>query len=492
MNVEELLRSILGRGGPDIAENFGPFGQELRAILQLDPSEVSDLDLFEAAVAYAYSYFTWRWDAVAIEYLPDLSAAIEAWSHSPKATLNILCILAEFHYFVVWCFTQSNEEQCRLSLPVMRRLGERFARPRRGRVSKPVSGREPRVVWLATYAESHGPISVALRLCATAMLKGNCEVIVYAWREHDEEFLQRLRGQGATFRIFNARKPELIIYEIERSLEIDRPDVVIADMNTAIPMVLFARGVAPAQIFFQAGPPAWPGPGLDAVFNSFGFDAELAGWGSAMQLQLGSYLDIADLIGSALEEDLAAERRLFAPGLRLVGSYGRLVKVTIEYLQAAERILKRCPDIGLALGGTGDASHIRDFIAASSVRERIFLEERFVSKHVWGRMLTLFLDTWPITGGVSAREVLAKGTPVVMLRNAEMPALHRQRDPALIAADWAQYESFAVDLLTDPSAYARASANASALASRLSDPGPFTEEFNRDIRRVLVEAVRHL
>lgn len=490
MNVTELLQSIMGKGGPQIAENFTPFGDEFRALIRLQPHEVSDIVLFEAAVSHAFSYFTWKWDAVVFEYLTDLGAMIEAWSASPKATLNLLCILSDFHYFVVWCFTASNEAQCRLSIPVMRRLGERFAFGRRDPMSRPLCGRRLRVVWLATYAESHGPMSATVRLFSAALLAGGYDLIVYAWREHDDAFLDWLRAQGATCRVFNEARPQLVIEAIERELDVDGPDVVVADMNIAVPMALFARRAAPAQIFLQAGPPAWPSPGLDAVFNSFGFDPDLAGWGSALEFPLDPPWDVDALTGSVSEEELAAERDGFPQNLRLIGSYGRLVKVTSEYLRAAEGVLMRCPEVGVVLGGTGDAAHIRDFRAESPVGDRIFLEERFVSKHVWGRMLDVFLDTSPITGGESAREMLAKGKPVVTVQNMEMPAILRQRDPAFIAADWTEYENLVVDLLTDSVGYAQASANARALASRMSDPGPFTDSLNRDIRHVLAEVIQ--
>ena len=490
MSVTELLQSILGKGGPGIAENFAPFGEEFRALIRLQPQEVTDIVLFEAAVSHAFSYFTWKWDAVVFEYLADLGAMIEAWSTSPKATLNLLCILFDFHYFVVWCFTASNEAQCQLSIPVMRRLGERFAEDRRNPTLRSMYGQRPRVVWLATYAESPGPISATLRLFSAALIAGDCDLIVYAWREHDEAFLYWLREQGATCRVLNEARPQLVIEAIERQLDVDGPDVVIADMNIAVPMALFARRAAPAQIFLQAGPPAWPSPGLDAVFNSFGFDSDLAGWGSALEFPLNPPWDVDALTGSVSKEELAAERDSFPQNFRLIGSYGRLVKITSEYLRAAEGVLKRCPKVGVVLGGTGDAAHIREFRAQSPVGDRIFLEERFVSKHVWGRMLDIFLDTSPITGGESAREMLAKGKPVVTLQNMEMPAILRQRDPAFIAADWTEYENLVVGLLIDPVSYTQASVSAKALASRMSDPGPFTDSLNRDIRHVLAEVVQ--
>ena len=205
--------------------------------------------------------------------------------------------------------------------------------------------------------------------------------------------------------------------------------------------------------------PAWPVRHLDAVFNSFGFDPRKAGWGDAEMLRIDAPWDSAALNPAVAEADIAAERALLPADARLVGSYGRFSKVTLPYLQAVERILLRCPDVSFVLGGTGDAAHIKSFMAESPAGSRMTVEERYVAGHVWGHVLEILLDTWPVTGGVSARALtLGYNQPVVTRCTARttMPAIHRQRDPSLVARSWENFADMAVHLLQDRNAYAAA------------------------------------
>lgn len=240
--------------------------------------------------------------------------------------------------------------------------------------------------------------------------------------------------------------------------------------------------------------PAWPVCNLDAVFNSFGFDPQKAGWGDADMLRIDAPWDRDALNPAVAEDDIVAERARLPAHTRLVGSYGRFSKVTLPYLQAVEQILLRCPDVGFVLGGTGDATPIRSFIAESPAGSRMAAEERYVAGHVWGHILEILLDTWPVTGGVSAREMLAKSKPVLTRYSDEMPAIHRQRDPSLVATSWESFADKAVHLLQDREAYAAASLRAGMLVRRLSEATTFQKELDADLRRVVLrraQAFRH-
>jgi hypothetical protein len=290
-----------------------------------------------------------------------------------------------------------------------------------------------------------------------------------------------------TCHVIGGETPAALIGAIEARAAEDRPAIAISDMNNAIPTALFSRRIAPVQVLLQAGMPAWPVRNLDAVFNSFGFDAREAGWGAARMLEFNPPWDLASLDPQEDAAEVARERATLPAGRRLIGCYGRLVKVTEPYLRAVERILERCPEVDFATGGTGDAGMIRDFIAASPVGGRMHLEARFVPGRSWGRFLDVFLDTWPVCGGESSREMIAKHRPVVTLHSAEMPALDAQRDPALVAPDWDGFVARAVRLLQDPAAHAAACERAAALAQRMTDTEGFAARLVADLDSLLAQ-----
>jgi hypothetical protein len=102
-------------------------------------------------------------------------------------------------------------------------------------------------------------------------------------------------------------------------------------------------------------------PNLDGVFNRYGFDPKIAGWGDARELSFNPPWDLTAL--HPPEAEVARQRAGLPQGLRLIGSYGRLVKLTEHCLKATERILRACPDVAFVTGGTGYASEIKAFIA---------------------------------------------------------------------------------------------------------------------------------
>ena len=112
---------------------------------------------------------------------------------------------------------------------------------------------------------------------------------------------------------------------------------MVSDMNNAVPTALFSRRSAPVQIFLQAGLPLGRSRNLDAVFNSFGFDPEVAGWGQARIIGFNPPWDLALLDPLVSAEEIGRERAKLPQGRRLIGSYGRLAKVTEPYLKAANK-----------------------------------------------------------------------------------------------------------------------------------------------------------
>lgn len=467
-------------------------------VLALGPREVPTQGAFCDALWHGLRwYYADPARRPASGLLPEIEEALRRWGDAAEPDLDVLCDLCDFHFHAVWSFTASSTEQCRLALPMMTKLGQAMARSANtpGRPALPAElppvGVPLHVGYLAMFADMANPVTTALRHLAPALLShdGGFRLTVYAWCDIAPEFLDWLRSLGAVCHVADAPRKTDVVRAIEQLAVADPPAVLISDMNNGVPTAIFARRMAPVQVFLQGGMPAWPVPNLDGVFNSFGFDPVVAGWGNARMLSFNSPWDIAKLNPPEDAEEVAHQRAGLPQGLRLIGSYGRLVKLTEPCLLAAERILQCCPGLAFVTGGTGDASDIKAFIARSAVGERMLVVEGFVPGHSWGRFLDLFLDTWPVTGGESCREMIAKGRPVVTMHSDEMPAIDRQRDPTLVARNWQQYADIAVRLLQDPIEYDAACARATAFAQVMTDQASFAARLAADLD-ALVDEVR--
>lgn len=465
----------------------------LEQLLRLAPTRVSNYGPFRDTMWKALRWFYSDRNRPASNLLPAVVDAIRRWSSVEQPVLDVLCDLGDFNFFAAWNFEASSVRQCELALPGMVALGEGMARtlPRTALQAlparPPAKGEQIHVAYLAMFADPADPMTVALQHIATALLQlpEQFRVTVYAWNAVSEAFLDRLRAAGARCHVVAHSRPTVVVNMIEALASADPPAIVISDMNNAIPTAVFARRLAPVQIFMQCGMPAWSVPNLDAVFNSFGFDPAVAGWRRAEALTFEAPWDLAHLNPVEVPEEVLAERAGLDPGLRWIGNYGRLVKVTEPCLRAVERILQACPGVGFITGGSGDGAAIRDFMSRSPVGQRMIVAERFVPGHSWGRFLEIFLDTWPLTGGESCREIIAKGRPVVALHSAEMPALSLQRDPALLADDWDGYVERVIKLLNDPHSYAEACDRARALATRMADYSGFVSTLADQLHSLL-------
>ena len=151
---------------------------------------------------------------------------------------------------------------------------------------------------------------------------------------------------------------------------------------------------------------------------------------------------------------ITTERSRFPQDVRLIGTYGRLAKITPDFLEIVADLLARHPQLMVILGGTGDGTGIREFIRGRGFTGRLELVEGYVDGHVWGHMLEVFLDTVPLAGGIAAREMMAKTRPVVTMRSPDYPEFtEEERAPMLVVPDALSYIEIVSRLIEDPSFY---------------------------------------
>jgi hypothetical protein len=488
-DLDTLIGRFTGLGGDAARARHDDFAADLRTLLAVPPAQVPDPAGWVAAIRHGFAYYAWSWDGRGAALIPDVTRAIVAWA-AASADLPALLELCDFLYFIGWCFEASNLEQCRLVLPGLAAAARTY--PRAARPPPPLRHAQPRVCFLSMFAEARHVMTMAPRLLIDALrdLPGGCEIAMVAWRFAEPSFVEALRAAGVAVTVTAGETAAARLAEVESALAEVAPDILISDMNNGVPLAVFARRAAPVQVFLQAGLPAFPGPGLDAVFDGFGIGARKTGWGRARRLPLQLPWDLEMLAPPPDAAQLEAERAALAGNGPLCGVYGRLVKLTPDYLRAVERILLAVPEARFVAGGTGDPAAIEAFARSSAVGSRLQVQPRFVPGHAWGGLLDLFLDTWPQTGGESVRETMAKGRPVVARHSAEMPAFDAQRDPALLARDWDGFCRIAIRLLRDPALRAEAGRAAAAFARRMADPTRFRAATAEAVAVLLADA-RH-
>lgn len=442
-----------------------------------------------------------EWYASGRSLIPDIERVLECALASGEVTLDRLCMLYDVLYWLYWMTSPNGE--------AMRGFGASVVAPvaaavRGGSIGgalpaarlRPL-GREPlRLGYLVQYAQrGRGTMSRLIPHLLGGLSHYAPEryrMILYAWMGYDDRLRAPLESDGVVVRRLDDGPLSERVSRIAAAVAEDEIDILITDMNSSLPTVLFERRVAPVQIFYQLGMPSWPIDNLDAAFCADPAE-EIAPFvgidvGHCFTLGMGPW-DLATLTPAVDPARVAAERARFPAGVRLIGTYGRLVKITPDFLEVVAALLARHPDLVVLLGGTGEGGWIRDFIAERRLSGRIELTDHYVDGHLWGHLLEIFLDTFPHQGGgISCREVLAKGRPVVVM-NLQGIVDPKDCVPSLIASDHREYIEIVSRLLDDAQFYQASCQAARDFAAAQASTADYAAAVDRALT-VIVERVR--
>jgi hypothetical protein len=376
--------------------------------------------------------------------IPGVERVLHRTLATPGVSVDVLGLFYDLLYFLYW-YVAPTWEAMRAFTDPMKRFAEAV---RVGTLSdlpaitpRPLGPEPLRVGYLSQFGRRGSSTvawSDAILGGLSRCLPGSYGLVLYAWSEHDDLSMAMLADQGVTVRRFSANSMSERIAAVAEAIRADEIDILITDMNTALPTMLFELRVAPIQVFFQIQLPFWPIANIDGVLRVEFYDPALDGFERDRCFDLGLQAwNESEYAPPVAPERIAAERARFPAAPQLIGTYVRLAIITPDFLEIITDLLARHPQLVVAIGGNGDGGWIHEFIAASGLAGRLVLIDEFVDGHAWGHMLDIFLDT--SYGATSAgREVMAKGKPVVCLRN---PTTERERVPMLIADDRDVYRS---------------------------------------------------
>jgi hypothetical protein len=432
-----------------------------------------------------------HWHTSGLALIPLIESVFHRALAQPEVTLDALCLLYDFLYHLYFINGTSYH--------AMRAAADRVMRPfaaaiRDGSPSglpaiapRPLGGEPLRLGYLAFFPGwTVGPAAQVVLAGLARHFPENYRSTLYVWAEPDDYSLSAVADTNIVVRRFVTGLTSERIRALAEAITADGIDILITDFNLALPTVLFERRVAPIQILYQVAIPCWPLANIDAAFRTDFYDPRLDGFDPESCLETGEgRWDHPEYAPAPDTTTIAAERSRFPEARSLIGTYVRFIKITGEFLAILADLLTRHPQLVIVLGGLGDARHIRDFIAARGLAGRLVLADEWVDGHIWGYMLDVFLDTFPLEGGLAAIEVMAKGKPVVAMRSAHT---EHERLPMLIADDAGGYVELVSRLIEDREFYAAACAATRAFVA--AQPGE--AEYAAAIHHALTSIVRRV
>ena len=179
--------------------------------------------------------------------------------------------------------------------------------------------------------------------------------------------------------------------------------------------VLFSIRAAPVQLFWSHGMHLFDLPGIDGRFTHVGFDTPEIEF-SGMKLK-GLVMTTHPLfyIPDVSEELLRNTRAKFPSEAIILGSIGRTIKVDSDpYLDAVFEILRLNPQCIYLCCGYGGVARIMERVKEANLEKRFHFTGH-VDPHLYGHIIDLYLNTFPLRSGEAIWEFLAKGKPAISL-----------------------------------------------------------------------------
>lgn len=385
-------------------------------------------------------------------------------------------------HIMLWRRTQPLAELKRFNADVVGPFAAFLARhfPKR---SPAASDRSvPRIAYISETSDLFGSnaiarITVSLILGQNALRQPEDWPILYCIAKPAPCLIGFAAEHGLRIRDMTRETPSRTAEAILDQLEADGIDIVISDTNGAVATMVLERRPVPVQVFHENGFAAWSISELDLALMG------------VTQPSAGLFEPRVDVhqtprntafvfqrqprppeMAEAVRGVLCSESGVARPSV-VYGVYGRMAKITADYMAVVDEILRRDPNAIFFAGGTGRISPILDCKLSSPAGDRMIIYNKFIDGHVISDCIDIFLDTFPFPGGMSCVEVQARGVPVVWLAPAsdeELCLVADHRDDRLRARDASHYVDLARKA-ADPAAWGDFSDAAFEIARRHGD-----------------------
>lgn len=186
----------------------------------------------------------------------------------------------------------------------------------------------------------------------------------------------------------------------------DGIDIMIFTGNKAQSAFLASTRTAPKQFFWDHGNHEYDTLNIDKRICHFddgyrnGFEVErfkLSLLDKYLNPETDGIMEQAEKIKASLPKHKV-----------ILGSIGRIMKLSDEYIETVAEILRLNPEAIYLACGTGPVEDKRKKTQELGISDR-FIFTGWVDPHVYGHVIDVYLNTFPLVGGESVNEFVSKG-----------------------------------------------------------------------------------
>lgn len=199
---------------------------------------------------------------------------------------------------------------------------------------------------------------------------------------------------------------------VREDMQCEGIDIMIAATNN-FPEVsfLFSTLSVPTQMYWSHGNFQYDVIGIDQKITHFAIPKDAASKYMSFLVEHSQETN-NPLIESAR---IQTERTKFPSNSFVLGTIGRLIKLNSEqYLESIREIMDRNPQTIYLACGLGDDHTLKEKVKRMGLEDRFYFPG-FVDPHLYGHIIDLYLDTFPLPSGESLTEYAEKGKPYLLM-----------------------------------------------------------------------------
>jgi len=202
--------------------------------------------------------------------------------------------------------------------------------------------------------------------------------------------------------------------KLRETLLHDNIDIILAGGVFPILDFIYLSRTAPLQIYYSHGNCAFDIEGIDKRVSHFEQECPEFEW-NIINVPMAKEF----LVGSEGEKEIgklikADYKEKYGEDVVILGTIGRLIKIdNDEYLQTIAKIMKQNPNTVYLACGSGNIETIKEKLKKYSIDEERFLFLGQVNPHIYGWVIDVWLETFPLRQGNSRNEFEAKGGAII-------------------------------------------------------------------------------